>query len=121
MKKQTQHATTGRATTLKQIIDHHFNGGKFQYESYDHKKAEAEFKHTDEFARLVYPGSGLTLTSKVDKVYIPDQIRDKYAIMKPGKLRSVDFAPDGSIRGVKIGQRRAMNFYHYTANKVELI
>jgi len=110
-----------RATTLREIVDHHLNGGKFKYESYDHKLAEAEFKTTEEFKHLLRENYGFTEKSKLDKMIIPEKIRNKHAIMKPGKLRSVDFAPDGSIRSVKIGNKKPMNFYKYTCDKVLLL
>ena len=110
-----------KPTTLKEVIDHHFAGGKFLYDSYDHKQAEAEFKQTDRFKNMLNEDWGFRPDSKIDKNYIPEEIRTKWAILKPGKLRSVDFAPDGSIRSVKIGNKRPVNFYQYSLDKLCLI
>lgn len=110
-----------RATSLKQIIYHHFSGGLFLYDSYDHIKAEAEFKKTDKFKQILNEEWGFRPDSKIDKSIIPEETRDKYSILKPGKLRSIDFAPDGTIRGIKLGNKRPMNFYNWSANKVTLI
>jgi len=112
-----------RATSLKQIIQHHFKGGKFQYESYDHVKADAEFKGTKAYQELCQIDLmlGLKQPTKIDKQMIDEEIRNKYAIMKPGKLRSIDFCPDGSIRGIKIGNKRPMNFYEWSCGKVDLM
>ncbi len=110
-----------QAGNLKEIVDHHFNGGNFLYDSYDHKQAEAEFKQTDTFKGMLNEDWGFRLDSKIDKNLIPEEIRNKWAILKQGKLRSIDFAPDGSIRGVKIGNKRSMNFYQWSCNKVCLV
>lgn len=110
-----------KAVDLMQIIKHHFAGGRFMYDSYDHAKAEAEFKQTNKFKELLNDDWGFRPESKIDKQIIPEEIREKYAILKNGKLRSIDFAPNGSVRGIKIGNRRPMNFYNYTANKITLI
>ena len=111
-----------RAESLKQIIEHHFNGGKFLYDSYDHQKAELEFKGTSAYQGIVQIDLMLNIkTTKIDKLIIPEEIRDKYPILKSGKLRSIDFASDGSIRHIKIGNKRPMNFYNWSANKVTLL
>lgn len=109
------------AQSLKEIVDHHFNGGKFLYDSYDHKQAEAEFKQTEMFKDLLRQDFGFTENSKIDKFMIPEDIRSKWAILKPGKLRSIDFNPHGGIRSIKLGNKRAVTFYEWTANNVELL
>ena len=109
------------AENLKQVIDHHFKGGKFLYESYDHKQAEVEFKLTDEFKSLLNEDWGFRPESKIDKHILPEELRTKWAILKQGKLRSIDFNPHGEVRSIKLGNKRPMNFYNYTANKIVLI
>jgi len=52
---------------------------------------------------------------------LPEELRTKWAILKQGKLRSIDFNPHGEVRSIKLGNKRPMNFYNYTANKIVLI
>jgi hypothetical protein len=81
------------------------SGCKFKYYSYDHKKAELEYraKHPfkgDEFFDL-----------KIDCFSIPDDLKEKYKTEKVGKIRSVYFNPKGEVRNVKIGSKYSKTFY----------
>jgi len=110
-------------TNLKTILDHALNGGKFQYLTYDHKKALEEFKGTQEYQNicqvdLMCHSSG---KPKINKHDIPKEIRDNYPIWRNGKIRNVEFNPDGEIRRIKIGAKFSLNFYEDDIDKLKLI
>ena len=79
------------------------SGCKFQYESYDHKKA-AEF-YLNEYKGIKF---GLGIPQSYD---MPDEIKEQFKIYKIGKLRSVDISPIGSIYRAKIGQKYSKTYY----------
>jgi hypothetical protein len=110
-------------TNLQKILDHALNGGKFQYLTYDHKSALTEFKGTKEYQDLcqydlMLHGSG---NPRVDKYSIPKEIRGKHPLWRNGKIRNVEFAPDGHIRRIKIGAKFALNFYENDIHKLRLL
>lgn len=75
------------------------SGVRFDYVSYDHKKYMIEYNESDEFAnyRSVY------LNPKSWDV--PDSLKDKYRIVKKGKLRSIQFNPMGKACRFSIGSK----------------
>jgi len=66
----------------------------WHYESYDHKAAMAEF--------------GNPYHPKADKVWLnnslPDELKEKHAHRKVGKLRTMKFDPDGMISKMYVGR-----------------
>lgn len=107
--------------TLNEILQHALNGGKFEYQSYRHEQAEKEWRDSDGFKKE-WPDNGIDLLpKKIDKYYIPEDIRQKHAYWRPGKLRSVEFGPDGTIRRCYIGAKRAITIYEMDLHKVSLV
>jgi hypothetical protein len=110
-------------TNLQTILNHALNGGKFQYLTYDHAKALEEFKGTKQFQDmcqydLMLCGSG---KPKVNKHDIPKEIRDNYPLWRNGKIRNVEFNPEGEIKRIKIGAKFSLNFYENDIDKLKLI
>lgn len=66
----------------------------WHYESYDHKAAIAEF--------------GNPYSPNADKAWLinslPDELKEKYAHMKVGKLRTMKFDPDGMVAKMYVGR-----------------
>jgi len=88
-----------------------FSGVKFQYESYDYKKALEEiekYKINDNYYNI---GNGLFYFVKNDPV--PNDIKQKCIIWRIGKLRQIYFDNDGRIKKYVIGNRRNKTFYLY--------
>ena len=88
--------------TTHELLDIIKTGCKFEYKSYDHKKAVAEFKTTEAYIEYKEPP---------DCFSMPVDIKDKYTIWKVGKIRSIEFNPDGSFRRAKIGNKYSKTFY----------
>lgn len=109
--------------SIKDVLDHHFNGGKFEYQSFDFKKAAAEYQDTEEWKKHV--DSAYFYNQKItlkDKYQIPEQIRDKYILWRIGKLRSVEFSPSGQPYRIKLGAKYPVTFYEYRdLSKIKLI
>lgn len=100
--------------SLKEIIDHHFNGGKFEYQSFDFKKAASEYEQTDEWKRTQESADFFNQRVNLkDKYQIPEEIRDKYILWRIGKLRSIEFGPSGKPYRIKLGAKYAVSFYEY--------
>lgn len=85
--------------TIKSFI---LSGCYFIYESYDHNKAKFEYLKTI--------NNGLYLED-VHSYMIPYELKYKYKVLRIGKLRSLDIAPNGRIRKMRIGNKRARVFY----------
>jgi hypothetical protein len=84
------------------------NGCRFQYESYDHKKALEEIK--TEGVNIIFDVHNYF--EKIDSCYgIPDHIKQKHIVWRTGKLRMIRFRPDGKMWKLYIGARRAKAFY----------
>jgi hypothetical protein len=94
---------------LKELI---FNGVKFSYESYDHKKAVAEM----DSIRAMGTGVPSHLKSLFDEIVencygIPDEIKQNNVVWRTGKLRLIYFDKNGEMCRFKIGNRYYKNFY----------
>lgn len=103
---------------LIDVLNHHLNGGQFEYKSFDFKKAADEYSKTDEWKKQLKSWESLekilhmnTLEIK-DKYQIPEDIRGKYSYWRKGKLRKVEFNPSGSIFRIYIGAKYAIAFYN---------
>lgn len=107
---------------LQKVLNHHLNGGKFLYLSYDHAKAFEFFKGTKEYQDLCQLGLIFGDNKpKVSKHDIPKEIRDNYPVWRNGKIRSIEFNPFGEIRRIKIGAKFAISFYEWDFNKLQLL
>jgi hypothetical protein len=89
-----------------------FSGCKFQYESYDHNKAIEEIKKNDLKNGLIFDGY-----DRFSSYEILSEMKQKYRVYRIGKLRQIDFAPDGSIRKIYIGNKYNKTFYLYNFGK----
>lgn len=110
--------------SIKEILDHHFKGGKFEYQSFDFKNAAEEYSQTQEWKNhSESAGIWNTNIQLKDKYQIPEEIRDKHIIWRIGKLRSVDFSPKGTPYRIKMGAKYAVTFYDYESDlmKIKLI
>lgn len=107
---------------LTDVLNHHMNGGQFEYLSYDHKKAKDEFLTTPKGKEYIDP---IIWTHnemrRVDKWDIPDEIREKYSYWRKGKLRRVEFSPTGTIYRLYIGAKYAVPFYECRLDGLRLI
>lgn len=106
---------------LLDILNHHLDGGEFEYKSFDFKKASLEYEKTEEWENMCrindsFCHIGLKLK---DKYQIPVEIREKYSYWRKGKLRSVHFNPNGSIYKVLIGAKYAVTFYNNNLSGVK--
>jgi len=106
---------------LLQVLQHHLNGGRFEYLSYDHALAKEHFLRTDEGEKLNQLDCLFNEYPAFDKWDIPKEIRDQYSYWRNGKLRSIQFNPDGSILRVYIGAKRARTFYKCDLHELKLI
>lgn len=95
-------------------LNHALSGGKFEYTSFDYKAALAEFKGTKEYQDMEQISLLFNSGHKPDKYDIHPEIRIKHAVRRIGKLREVQFNPDGTIKRLKIGARYALSFYSIT-------
>ena len=86
----------------KEILQILFSGCKFKYKSYDHVKAVDEFKTTEAYIEYKQPP---------DCFSMPAELKEKHTVWKVGKLRSIEFNPDGSFRRAKIGNKYSKTFY----------
>lgn len=84
------------------------SGCLFEYNSYDHKKAKAYFlKHRATKFKSVYAPIG-----QAPQCYdMPQEIKKKFAVKKIGKLRSIEFRPDGTMWRFKIGNKYSKSYY----------
>lgn len=96
---------------LIDVLNHHLNGGTFEYLSYDHSKAKEHFLNTDEGKKYLEPIWTHNEMRRVDKWDIPQEIRDQYSYWRKGKLRKVEFTPTGKIYRLYIGAKYAIPFY----------
>jgi len=93
-----------------------FGGIRFQYESYDHKKAVEEIcqiKTAGGSVTLgIYPCQSTTNNPLLDSCWaIPDKIKKNHLVWRIGKLRQVYFNPQGEMWRFKIGNKFIKNFY----------
>lgn len=109
--------------TLSNILNHHLNGGEFEYQSCDFESAKNEYIQTDEWkemCRLNDSFCHVPLRLK-DVRDISDNIKQKHLYWRKGKLRSVHFSPNGDIIKVFIGARYAISVYVYNTHRIKLI
>lgn len=81
---------------LKQII---ISGCKFKYKSYDFRAAKIEFISTLDSREI----PEFEESDKLCSDYMPKYLKEKHLVWREGKLRSVDFNPNGDIYRCKIG------------------
>jgi len=94
--------------TIPQIISFINTGIQYQYISYDHKKALIDY----EFNRTGMAGIEQILTpEKPDCFYMPDYLKQKYAIARVGKLRTVNYNRSGQPWCFKIGAKYSKSYY----------
>jgi len=107
--------------SIKEILEHHFNGGLFEYQSFDFKKAAADYEQTQDWKNhLESAGIWNTNIELKNKYQIPEEIRDKYIVFRKGKLRSIDFSPNGQPYRIKLGAKYAVTFYEYKWDLIKI-
>lgn len=80
-------------------------GAKYEYESYDHKSALKEYNSSEKWADY-------KKTFKKPNCHdLPQELKEKYITKKIGKLRRIDFNPQGKAWRFKIGHRYSKTFY----------
>jgi len=93
---------------IKEVV---FEGCKFSYESYDHKKA------MEEIEMIKATGGNVPYLAKnyfelMNSCYgVPDSIKKNHIVWRTGKLRQIYFDKNGQMCRFKIGQRWYKNFY----------
>ena len=93
---------------IKEVV---FEGCKFSYESYDHKKAIAEIEQIKATGGNV-PYQMKNMFESVNSSWgVPDCIKQNHVVWRTGKLRLVYFDKNGQMCRFKIGQRYYKNFY----------
>jgi hypothetical protein len=80
------------------------SGCKFKYYSYDHKKAMLEYNSLDEYKEK------RKWFKNLNSWDMPIELKEKYRVERIGKLRMIQFAPDGEAFKFKIGAKRAKTF-----------
>jgi hypothetical protein len=80
------------------------SGCKFQYISYDHKKAADYYKNEWKGEKYLGP--------KIPQSYgMPKEIKEKFQVLRTGKLRQIEFSPNGKMWRFKIGAKYAKTYY----------
>lgn len=80
------------------------SGCKFKYMSYDHKKAMEEYNYSKEYEEV-------RKWVKNPKSWdMPQELKDKYKVERVGKLRRIDFNPDGEPWRFYIGNKYAKSY-----------
>ena len=103
--------TTETPMTADPLLGVVISGCKFKYASYDFKKAYEEFKNTLPDDTLdIFPYSEKE-KMKLAGEYMPKELKEKYRIWKVGKLRQIEFNPNGQAWRFRIGARYARSFY----------
>lgn len=109
------------------VLNHHLKGGEFEYKSFDFKKAADEYSKTDEWRKQSESWKSIEKILHMDpleikdKYQIPEDIRDKHSYWRKGKLRKVEFNPNGSIFRIYIGAKYAIAFYNCRLDGLRLI
>jgi hypothetical protein len=80
------------------------SGCKFKYFSYDHKKAIEEYKLDDKFIDM---RKHIPNPQSYD---MPDELKEKYKVERIGKLRQINFSPDGKAYSFKIGAKYSKTY-----------
>lgn len=80
------------------------SGCKYRYFSYNHKKAIEEYNTNKKFEldRKYFPNP--------NSCEIPKELKEKYMVEKIGRLRRVDFMPNGKAWRFYIGNKYAKTF-----------
>ncbi len=81
------------------------SGVRFKYISYDHKKAIKEYHESDSFIK------DRTFMKNPHSYDVPEVLKNKYQVIRMGKLRSIDFSPDGLAWRFKIGNKYSKRYY----------
>ena len=85
---------------LKIII----SGCKFKYLSYDHKKAVEEYRTSDKYKE------DRKWLKHLNSWNMPKELKEKYKDEKIGKLRRIDFSPNGEAWRFYIGNKYAKSY-----------
>ena len=80
------------------------SGCKFLYYSYDHKKAMVDYKELDKWK------PDFRMNPNPDSYSMPDELKEKYKVERIGKLRQINFAPNGKAWRFKIGNKYAKSY-----------
>jgi hypothetical protein len=92
----------------EQLVKFIASGVKFKYVSYDHRAAVEEIKTSG--VNIIFDARNYF--EKIDSCYaIPDNIKQKHAVWRTGKVRMIKFSPNGIMWKFYIGARRAKAFY----------
>lgn len=117
-------STAVNPVTIIDVLNHHINGGKFEYQSFDFKKAADEYEKTQDWKNIQQSADFFNQKVNLkDKYQIPENIRNKYIVWRVGKLRQIDFNPSGNPYRIKLGAKYAVTFYEYGEDllKIRLI
>lgn len=86
------------------------SGCKWQYESYDYKKAIAEFRLTDEGIEY-FSQPFFDYMYNMDGERIPKKIRLNHSVLRNGKVREIKFDNSSKIWKVYIGNKYSKVFF----------
>lgn len=100
-KTSNNNETATDVYTLSGVVT---SGCKFKYNSYDHKKAMEEYNSSKKYEEV-------RKWFKNPKSWdMPEELKDKYKVERIGKLRRIDFNPDGKPWRFYIGNKYAKSY-----------
>ena len=94
--------------TQEEIKSFILSGCKFEYDSYDFKKAKEDFLESDNGKEVLK--NPYFLSNAITNFEIPIEYKRKHSIKRIGKLRDLKVNPVGDISSVSIGNKRAKTF-----------
>jgi hypothetical protein len=80
------------------------SGCKFKYISYDHKKAMEEYNSSKEYEDV------RKMVKNPKSWDVPEKLKNKYKVERVGKLRGIDFNPEGKPWRFYIGNKYAKSY-----------
>jgi len=84
------------------------SGCLFKYFSYDHKKALEEFNINNKYAKEVLFWK--SINQNIPCYEMPEELKEKYKVERIGKLRSIEFSPNGKAWRIKIGNKYSKSY-----------
>lgn len=107
---------------LIDVLNHALKGGQFEYKSFHYKEARQEFLSTEAGDCFTNPSHWLFIESPyISKHDMSKEIIEKHSYWRLGKIRSVNFNPNGSILRIYIGAKWARPFYYNNLDDLRLI
>lgn len=94
-----------RPSIIEILLNNGISGYEFKYFSYNHNEALKEYKANDKY------GDIRSVIPTPNSWEMPIELKEKYKVEKIGKIREIQFAPNGKVYRFKIGNKYAKTFY----------